>query len=97
MKSSIENIKSTTENTFVTWSRQRDWHPLKIVSAEGCYFKDSGGNKYLDMSSQLMCSNLGHGNKRVIEAIKKQADKLPYIAPYFDTDIREEVQQFLGN
>ena len=90
-----ENFKSTIENTFVTWNRQRDWHPLKIVSAEGCYFEDSAGNKYLDMSSQLMCSNLGHGNKGIIEAIKKQADKLAYIAPSFDTDVREEVSQKL--
>ena len=95
MKSGMENVNSTTENTFVTWSRQRDWNPLKIVSAEGCYFQDSNGKNYLDMSSQLMCSNLGHGNKKVIEAIKKQADKLAYIAPSFDTDIRKEVSQKL--
>ena len=91
MKSGMDNINSTTENTFLTWSRQRDWNPLKIVSSEGCYFEDSKGKKYLDMSSQLMCSNLGHGNKKIIEAIKRQADKLAYIAPSFDTDIRQEV------
>jgi taurine--2-oxoglutarate transaminase len=39
--------------------------------------------RYIDFSSQLMCSNLGHKNKVIIEAIVKQAEKLPYIAPSF--------------
>ncbi len=85
----------SAENTFVTWSRQKNWNPLKVISADGCYFTDATGKKYLDMSSQLMCSNLGHGNKKIIEAIKKQAEILPYIAPSFDTDIREEVSMKL--
>lgn len=82
---------NTVDNTFATWRKQRDWSPLKIVSASGCYFSDSSGKSYLDFSSQLMCSNLGHGNKRIIQAIKKQAETLPYIAPSFDTDAREDL------
>ncbi len=91
VKRSFENINSVGENNFVTWSRQRGWKPLRIVSGKGCYFQDSEGKKYLDMSSQLMCSSLGHGNERIINTIKEQADKLAYIAPSFDTDIREDV------
>jgi len=94
-KVNLENFNPTVENTFVTWNRQKNWNPIKIVGADGCYFKDASGKSYLDMSSQLMCSNLGHGNKKIIDAIKKQAEELTYIAPSFDTNIREEVSSKL--
>jgi taurine--2-oxoglutarate transaminase len=61
---------------------------LHIVDAEGCYFTDSSGRRYLDFSSQLMCVTLGHKNPAVIAAIEEQARKLPYIAPGFATDVR---------
>src|SRR5208337_2430555 len=62
--------------------------PREIVSAEGCYFTDASGQRFLDFASQLMCSNLGHGNKAVIEAIIEQGKKLPYVAPGFTTEAR---------
>ena len=43
------------------------------TSAEGCYFWDAAGKRYLDFSSQLICSNLGHQNQAVIDAICAQA------------------------
>jgi len=69
--------------------------PREIVDAEGCYFRDGSGNRYLDFSSQLMCSNLGHGNKAVIEAICEQARKLPYAAPGFATQVRARLSSAL--
>ncbi len=87
----LKNANPTIENTFLTWNMQKNWNPIKITDANGVYFTDSYGKSYLDMSSQLMCSNLGHGNKRIINSIKNQAEKLAFIAPSFDTDIREEV------
>ena len=84
MSPAVEKIKEWTEHTYGTWNRQKAWKtPLLITDAEGVYFYDDKGKSYLDFSSQLMCSNLGHKNKAVIEAIIKQAEKLPYIAPGF--------------
>jgi taurine--2-oxoglutarate transaminase len=84
MSQAVEKIKELTEHTYGTWNRQKAWKtPLLITDAEGVYFYDDKGKSYLDFSSQLMCSNLGHKNKAVIEAIIKQAEKLPYIAPGF--------------
>jgi taurine--2-oxoglutarate transaminase len=69
-------------HTYGTWRRQESWkEPLFIVDAEGVFFVDSGGKRYLDFSSQMMCSNLGHKNPVIIEAIQKQTEKLTYIAP----------------
>ena len=62
-KVNLDKMNPTVENTFVTWSRQKNWNPIKIVGANGCYFKDVSGKSYLDMSSQLMCSNLGQEQK----------------------------------
>jgi len=73
-------------HSYQTWSRQKGWKALFIKDAEGVYFYDDKGKRYIDFASQLMCSNLGHKNKAVIEAIVKQAEKLPYMAPGFATD-----------
>lgn len=83
------------ELTYVTWKKQGSWEPLTIVDAEGSHFTDSNGKKYLDLSSQLMCSNLGHKNRNVIDAIKEQAEKLAYIGPGFNTEARAEISRKL--
>jgi taurine---2-oxoglutarate transaminase len=91
-----ERIKEMTAHTYGTWNRQKAWStPLLITDAEGVYFYDHTGKRYLDFSSQLMCSNLGHKNKVVIEAIVKQAEKLPYVAPGFVTEIVIEAVEAL--
>ncbi len=92
---SDEIIKTTAEHTYGTWRFQKGWKPMHIVDAEGCYFYDSAGKKYLDFSSQLMCVSLGHKNKAVIKAIEEQARKLPYIAPGYTTDVRAELSNLL--
>jgi taurine--2-oxoglutarate transaminase len=93
--SSQEVVDLTATHTYGTWSFQKNWRPLHIVDAEGCYFTDSSGKRYLDLSSQLMCLPLGHKNRAVIEAIQQQALTLPYIAPKFATDVRAKVSKQL--
>jgi len=73
-----------------SWSAQGGLDPVVVTKAEGIYFWDAGGKKYYDMSSQLVNVNIGHGNKKVIEAIKQQADKIPYIAPACAIDVKAE-------
>ena len=85
----------TARYTYATWRYQKNWKPLHIVDAEGCYFTDAGGKKYLDFSSQLMCVTLGHKNPAVIQAIEKQAKQLAYIGPGFATEVRAELSQLL--
>jgi taurine---2-oxoglutarate transaminase len=67
-----------------------------ITRAEGVYFWDDTGRKYLDFGSQLAFSNLGHGERRVIDAIKEQADDLAHIAPMFTTPARSEAARRLN-
>jgi taurine--2-oxoglutarate transaminase len=90
-----EVVRWTKKLNYGTWKYQRSWNPMHIVDAEGCYFTDANGKRYFDFSSQLMCSNLGHKNAAVIEAIAEQARKLPYIMPGYATDTRVELSRLL--
>ena len=56
-------------------------HPLPIKTAYGCWYEDFEGKKYFDLSSQLVCVNIGYGQKKVVDAIKEQVDILPYVKP----------------
>ncbi|WP_058952876.1 aminotransferase class III-fold pyridoxal phosphate-dependent enzyme [Clostridium tyrobutyricum] len=76
-----------------SWSAQKKIDPLVITKAEGIYFWDSTGKKYFDMSSQLVNLNIGHGNKKVIEAIKEQADKMPFMGPGYAVDVRAKLAE----
>ena len=92
---SREVVEITARNTYGTWRFQKGWTPLHVVDAEGCFFVDASGKRYLDCSSQLMCVTLGHKNQAVIKAIADQAQKLSYIAPSFATDARAELSTLL--
>lgn len=93
--SSQDVVDWTRRLNYGTWRHQKSWTPLHIVDAEGCYFTDAAGKRYLDFSSQLMCVNLGHKNPAVIKAIQDQAAALPYIAPGYATDVRAELSRML--
>ena len=81
--------------TYGTWRFQKGWRPMHVTRAEGCYFWDKAGKRYLDLSAQLMCSNLGHQNEAVVEAICKQARELAFISPAFTCDIRAQAAEKL--
>lgn len=96
MSQAEQKTRDLAQHTYGTWRRQKLWkNPLLITDAEGVYMYDETGKRYLDFSSQLMCSNLGHKNQAVIEAIVKQAKKLPYIAPGFATEASVEAVEAL--
>lgn len=78
-----------------SWSVQGKINPIVISKAKGIYFWDEDGNKYYDMSSQMVNSNLGHGNKNLIRAIKEQAEKMAFMGPGFSVDVRSEAAQKL--
>ncbi len=91
-----DRIKEMAKHTFGTWNRQKAWTaPMLVADAEGIYFYNKEGKPFIDFSSQLMCSNLGHKNKAIIEAIVKQAEKLPYAAPGFTTETAVEAVEAL--
>ena len=55
---------------------------LEIESAEGIYLYDKSGKKYMDLISGVGVSSIGHGNRRVIDAITEQAEKHLHVMVY---------------
>ena len=78
-----------------SWSAQKALNPAVITKAEGIFFWDEDGNKYYDMSAQLVNSNLGHGNRALIDAIKAQAEKMAFMGPGYAIDVRSEAAKRL--
>ena len=81
-------VPLSKEHVFWTWSAQSKVNPIAVERAEGVYFWDLDGKRYLDFNSMTMCVNIGHGNKKVIAAMKAQLDQVPYAAPGMTTRIR---------
>jgi len=78
---------------FHSWSAQKALKPMCIAGAEGSYFWDYDGNRYLDFSSQLVNVNIGHQHPKVVAAIVEQAAKLATVAPQHANDKRGEAAQ----
>lgn len=78
-----------------SWSKQKGLNPIAVEKAEGIYLWDYEGNRYTDMSSQLVNLNLGHGNRAIIDAIKAQAEKYCYMSPSYGVEPRAELAKML--
>ena len=79
-------LSSPRRHLLLPWTVQEREDPvLEFERGEGVYFYDRQGRRYLDFLSQLFNCNLGHGNRRVIEAITRQAERACCVTPQFVT------------
>ena len=78
-----------------SWSKQKNSNPMPIEKAEGIYFYDYDGNRYTDMTSQLVNLNLGFGNKEIEQAITKQASQYCYLSPALGCEARSTLGKLL--
>src|SRR6266496_1042508 len=79
-----------------SWSVQSSISPLPVAGAEGRYFWDYEGKRYLDFASQLVNLNIGHQHPRLVAAIKEQADKLFTIGPPMATEPRSTLARLIA-
>jgi taurine--2-oxoglutarate transaminase len=86
--SSAEIAALSKQHTIFSWSVQGAVDPIAIDHADGIYLYTPEGQRIIDFNSQLMSVNIGHGDRRVIDAINEQALKLQYVQPAFATEIR---------
>ncbi|MDO4929109.1 MAG: aspartate aminotransferase family protein [Corynebacterium sp.] len=77
-------------HVFHSWSAQKALDPLVIEGGEGSYLIDADGNRYLDFSSQLVFTNIGHQHPKLVKAIQEQAGNLATLAPAHATSKRGE-------
>lgn len=78
------------EYVFHSWSVQGALNPMVIAGGSGCKLWDYDGKEYLDFSSQLVNTNIGHQHPKVIAAIQQQAAELVTIAPATANRVRGE-------
>lgn len=55
---------------------------LDITRAEGIYFYNAEGKRYIDLVSGVAVSNLGHRHPEVVSAIKEQVDQYLHLMVY---------------
>jgi taurine--2-oxoglutarate transaminase len=80
-RSRLTSKEREKASVFHSWSAQSTINPLMVKSAQGVYVTDEDDNTYLDFSSQLVNTNIGHQHPAVVKGIQEQAGILCTIAP----------------
>ncbi len=83
-------------HVFHSWSAQALIDPMPIAGAEGSYFWDYEGKRYLDFSSQLVNINIGYQHPKLVAAIQEQAGRLSAVGPTFANDARSEAARLIA-
>jgi taurine---2-oxoglutarate transaminase len=89
-------VEDAKEFVLYSWSVQDAINPIPVAGAEGRYFWDYDGKRYLDFASQLVNLNLGHQHPKIIAAIKEQADRLATIGPPMANESRSQLGRLLA-
>lgn len=84
------------EHVFHSWQAQRLFQPMTVLGAAGSYVWDGEGNRLLDLSSQLVYTNIGHQHPAVVAAVQEQAGRLCTIAPQHVNDMRSEAARLIA-
>ncbi|MEU8787916.1 aspartate aminotransferase family protein [Streptomyces sp. NPDC048643] len=83
-------------HVFHSWSAQELIDPLAVAGAEGSYFWDYEGKRYLDFTSGLVFTNIGYQHPKVVAAIQEQAATLSTFAPAFAVESRSEAARLIA-
>src|SRR5213595_45796 len=89
-------VEDAKEYVLHSWSVQDAIAPIPVAGAEGRYFWDYEGKRYLDFASQLVNVSIGHQHPRLVAAIKEQADKLCTIGPPMASEPRSTLARLLA-
>ncbi|RSS80796.1 aspartate aminotransferase family protein [Streptomyces sp. WAC06614] len=84
------------DHVFHPWAAQDLVDPLAVAGAEGPYFWDYAGHRYLDFGSGLVHTNIGYQHPKVVAAIQEQAARLAAFPPSFAVDVRSEAARLIA-
>jgi adenosylmethionine-8-amino-7-oxononanoate aminotransferase len=75
--------RTVLQNTFLDYRSTDDFlqNPLVVSRAEGLYYWDTEGKRYFDAIGGVFVASLGHRHPRVIEAMRKQMDRMTFAPP----------------
>src|ERR1039458_1677565 len=80
-RSALTSLEREKASVFHSWSAQGSINPMMVKEAQGVYVTTEDDVTFLDFSSQLVNTNLGHQYPSVVLAIQEQAATLATIAP----------------
>lgn len=83
MNNIIKPFTSLNSNS----DEQVNFHPKRIVSAQGVYVKDESGRELLDGMAGLWCVNIGYGNSKLAEEANKQLLNLSYYHTFYGSTL----------
>ncbi|KIL52830.1 acetylornithine transaminase [Jeotgalibacillus campisalis] len=69
--------------------------PLSIVKGQGTVVEDDSGKSYLDFTSGIAVTNLGHSHPAIIDVLHRQSEKLWHISNLFDSPEQEKLADAL--
>ena len=82
-----EMVALSKQHSLYEWSAQAHVDPIPVANAKGIYFWTPEGKRFIDFNSQLMCVNIGHGDRA-----RDQGDP----GPGGDARLRESVHGHRG-
>lgn len=87
-------IQMTQRQLFLNHVAQTSETPLcfEVSKAEGIYLYDQENKKHIDLIGGISVCNVGHGNRKVIDAIKMQAEKYLHVMVYGEVMQSPQIQ-----
>jgi putrescine---pyruvate transaminase len=85
-------MTSKRTQELIRKDKEHQVHPWWVVGQEigrvfekghGIYLVDTEGKEYMDLASQLVCTNLGHHSPEIIQAITAALDKIHYVTNFY--------------
>lgn len=89
-------VEQNKAYTLASWTAQKAWNPISMARAEGVYFWDADGKRYIDWSSQLINVNIGHSHPHVLKAMQDQMALCSYAYPGIATEPRARLGKLLA-
>ncbi len=94
-RSTLSSQERERAAVFHSWSAQASIRPMMVREASGCTVTTEDGRTFLDFSSQLVNTNLGHQHPDVVAAIQEQAARLCTIAPQHGYEARYRAAELI--
>src|SRR5512142_2117334 len=92
-----EIVALSRAHTLFEWAAQAKVDPIPVDRAKGVDFWTPEGKRFIDLNSQLMSVNIGHGDERVVRAIQEQVARLAFVAPSLTSAPRALLGQKLAS
>jgi len=85
-----DDDRQAVEHLFLDFMQMKEFakNPLVMKRAQGVWYEDVKGKKYLDGLSGVFVVNVGHGNRRVIDAMTRQLQEISFAPPLHATNMR---------